>query len=282
MEWVFTFVSVAVVCMVALVAQIGDDAIKPIKKKKKPEEIRGEEEKNRIMREYSTPQKALQNAKLLMTICGDVTKGMEQGICLFLDKSGKVIVIDYKNGLWATTIRFDALEMDYDTYSLHPAKLVYTGATVGGIHTGGFHTEEAYYTQRHTKSGNGTVYCTVVGKKSPITFIVVHEPAFQEALYSYTRKSDDNETLRQYFGEGEYVIPLLDLSSKAKEISKLFMEGALAQNNSYAAAAAMSAASTSRFRSMKVCKSLAKSLNELMDKIEEYGAERVIEAYNKE
>lgn len=45
MEWVFTFVSVAVVCMVALVAQIGDDAIKPIKKKKKPEEIRGEEEK---------------------------------------------------------------------------------------------------------------------------------------------------------------------------------------------------------------------------------------------
>ncbi len=254
----------------------------PKRKAKEQEQLKAQRaEKERIDREYRTPRSGMQNGKLLMTFYSNVKEGMGKAVCLFLDKSG-IVVFDYASGKWARKIQFSALEMDNDTYSFHPAKLVYTGATVGGFHTGGFHTEEAYCTQGHRKSGNGVICCAVDGKERPILFIKVHEPAFQKALYSYTRKSDDNETLKQYFGKGEYVIPLLDLSSKAKETSKFFLEAALAQNNSYGAAAAMSRASTSRFRSMKVCESLAKSLNELMDKIEEYGAEKVIDAYNKE
>lgn len=39
-------------------------------------------------------------------------------------------------------LRLHPVREVYDTD--HPAELVYTGATVGGIHTGGFHVNEAY------------------------------------------------------------------------------------------------------------------------------------------
>lgn len=38
------------------------------------------------------------------------------------------------------------IRADYNlTYKYNPAKIVYTGATVGGVTTGGFHTEEEHY-----------------------------------------------------------------------------------------------------------------------------------------
>lgn len=38
-------------------------------------------------------------------------------------------------------------------YSYHAPKMVYTGATVGGVTTGGWHEEKAYYSQEVSDSG---------------------------------------------------------------------------------------------------------------------------------
>lgn len=50
-------------------------------------------------------------------------------------------------------------------YDYHPAKTVYTGATVGGVHTGGFHEEKAYVTEKINRTGNGIIYANLGGNK---------------------------------------------------------------------------------------------------------------------
>ena len=53
------------------------------------------------------------------------------------------------------------------TFNYEPEKIVYTGATVGGVHTGGFHKEGGYHTVSGTSTGmyqiwydNGVAYET--------------------------------------------------------------------------------------------------------------------------
>lgn len=253
------------------------------KREKEEEKIRRQEEKEkwqdikRIEKQYETLELAKKNGKLLMAFYGDVKEGMKGAVCLFLDKSG-IVVTDYANRMLAQKIRFSVVEMDNDTYSYHPAKLVYTGASAGGFHTGGFHTEGAYYTQGHRKSGRGAVCCTVAGKKRPIMFIEVNEPALKKALSGFTRGSGSHEALTKYFGKGKSVIPLLKLDSKERSF---FEEAALAQNNTYNAAMMMSLAQTSTFLTMEECQACVQVLNKLMEQIEENGAEKVIESYSK-
>ena len=43
------------------------------------------------------------------------------------------------------------------TGTYHPEKIVYTGATVGGVHTGGIHKEEAYVSTKSSANGNGYI-----------------------------------------------------------------------------------------------------------------------------
>lgn len=38
-------------------------------------------------------------------------------------------------------------------YTYHPSQTIYTGATSGSVHMGGFHTEEAYYSPQSQSSG---------------------------------------------------------------------------------------------------------------------------------
>lgn len=42
-------------------------------------------------------------------------------------------------------------------YSYHPEKTIFTAASVGGVTTGGFHTQQAYYTSHDKRSGKGEV-----------------------------------------------------------------------------------------------------------------------------
>jgi len=44
------------------------------------------------------------------------------------------------------------------TFNYEPEKMVYTGATVGGVHTGGFHKEGGYHTVSGTQTGKYQIY----------------------------------------------------------------------------------------------------------------------------
>lgn len=45
----------------------------------------------------------------------------------------------------------------YLSYTYNPSETVYTGVTVGNVHTGGFHRTEASYSERETSSGRGFI-----------------------------------------------------------------------------------------------------------------------------
>ena len=82
------------------------------------------------------------------------------------DKESEHVIIDAENETAMlkkrskTSASFFSYEpVRYMNYKNHDAKLVYTGATVGGIHTGGFHTTEAYTSESAgPSSGNVHVF----------------------------------------------------------------------------------------------------------------------------
>ena len=50
-------------------------------------------------------------------------------------------------------------------YNYHEGKVVYTGATVGGITTGGFHTEKPYMSEHRQYTGKGEIILSYSGKR---------------------------------------------------------------------------------------------------------------------
>ena len=50
-------------------------------------------------------------------------------------------------------------------YNYHEGKVVYTGATVGGITTGGFHTEKPYMSEHKQYTGKGEIVLSYNGKR---------------------------------------------------------------------------------------------------------------------
>ena len=85
---------------------------------------------------------------------------------LFLFKAdcGEDRILNFEvcdNGERGATIsqsgKFRVREAENYSGTYHPEKYVYTGATVGGIHTGGIHKEEAYVALKSSGNGKGIV-----------------------------------------------------------------------------------------------------------------------------
>jgi len=102
-------------------------------------------------------------------------------------------------------------EMVNYSMKYHPSEIVYTGATVGGVHTGGFHEAGNYY----SVNGSGTQKYQLVytgigvdqGDYCPVSVIKLDAPLIQEArknpAISRYLKSDgslvlSNETASKY------------------------------------------------------------------------------------
>ena len=62
---------------------------------------------------------------------------------LFYDKSADALVLRNRTATNKSVLSFEDVLDNIQRYK--PEELVYTGATVGGIHTGGFHKEGGYY-----------------------------------------------------------------------------------------------------------------------------------------
>jgi hypothetical protein len=93
---------------------------------------------------------------IVSTVCGVILAYMacKQSQINKMNKSKDIEIIDYRNGYITLNNRTNnngnVLEVVADReYNIkeHPAELVYTSATVGGITTGGFHVNEAYRTE---------------------------------------------------------------------------------------------------------------------------------------
>ena len=62
----------------------------------------------------------------------------------------------YKTGTYYN-ITVDVIASSLMSYKYHPGKIYYTGASVGGVSMGGFHTTEAHYTTSSQNTGNGSI-----------------------------------------------------------------------------------------------------------------------------
>ena len=113
-------------------------------------------------------------------------------------------------------------------YKDHAAKVVYTGATVGGVHMGGFHTENAYKTVSDVKkTGFYDVWVKendrgLASKKFCLQKIVLAN----EAL---VREAEADPLLAPYL-EGN-VLVLIGLDTYMTESEQMFYEAALRSNN---------------------------------------------------
>lgn len=199
----------------------------PLEKKLKEETtdiVRGEDQ---------TPEKVKQNGILLMVLYGDYPKSEGRKLHVYLDKYGRILLVDETDKLVSQLFRFYTTEIKYDVYRFHGARTTYTGATVGRVHTGGIHTERAHMTAHSCHSGNGPLCCTVAGKEYSIKFIVISDGFFLEQVKSLlknvgvhsnmmtfenataeVRKTGQHEMLRKLFGPNKNVISLVNWDGK--------------------------------------------------------------------
>ena len=108
---------------------------------------------------------------ILSTVCGLILAYMasKQSEINTMKETKDMEIIDYRDGYIALNKRTNnngnVLKVVADReYSMkdHPAELVYTSATVGGITTGGFHVNEAYRTES-IGGKTGTYYISLRG-----------------------------------------------------------------------------------------------------------------------
>lgn len=66
------------------------------------------------------------------------------------DKETNTLTLNARKQENANVIKIEEM-VDYNL-NYHPSKIVYTGATVGGVHTGGFHDAGNYYTMDGTST----------------------------------------------------------------------------------------------------------------------------------
>lgn len=110
----------------------------------------------------------------------------------------------------------------------HPAELVYTGATVGGVHMGGFHVEEAYTTSRNIGSDRYVIWFT----SGDDAFIVKKVVLFDEDLI---REAKSNSQLRQFLKGDTLVLRNNDSKCQMDNLEKGAVESAMRRGDTTAA-----------------------------------------------
>lgn len=120
------------------------------------------EEKRKQQLEEEEARKAV-NGNLLFTL--DTS---ESEIKVYRRPDESVYCEGPKTGGRIEKVKISTESGAYLSYDYHPSKTVYTGASSGGIHMGGTHTTEAYYSEKVTTSSNGDVVIQYGDKKETV------------------------------------------------------------------------------------------------------------------
>ena len=124
---------------------------------------RKKEEENRILQKQEADRKKAMKSELILTLTNKKTT-----IKVYLREDGSVYHIldggEILDGAPEISVRDSKVYMA--TY--HPSQAVYTGATVGGITTGGIHYTKPSYSEKTSTTGNGYVTAKAKGQEKPI------------------------------------------------------------------------------------------------------------------
>ncbi len=208
-----------------------------------------DENRQRYQNQYSSMKEAEKSAVFLMTLYG------EEGtfpLRIYREFSGDIVLVDVKNELaLKSPFFFEKQAVNSSYYTYHPSETVYTGATVGGIHTGGVHKTEAYYTQGARRSGNAKVYCYYAKDCSP--FFIERIKLNGELL----KKARQNDDICELLSSG-----YLYLIEKSDSKSQIYMNAALRTSDMYQAEALKSSAIASFYLREYICEKVIVWLTE--------------------
>jgi len=136
-----------------------------------------EQEQKRLHEEEEQRQEKIKKLKVdgekLFTIKRDLKVDGGPNVDVFRRPDGSIYCIEEGSEEKIERLRIDKTNSVFVNTKYHPSQTVYTGATVGGIHMGGFHTTEAYTTQTTTSTGNGTVFGTYGSKSIQIASVIL-------------------------------------------------------------------------------------------------------------
>jgi len=237
-------------------------------KQRAVEQKRVKEMKDLFQEKYIAQKQTSQHAKLLMTLYGKPSKQLEDCLQVFLDEKGDTVLVDYKYKIATSSFSFEAMKQDVDFYSYHPSKAVYTGASSGGIHAGGVHTESAYYTKSRIATEYGFVYNKAY--QDFVTMFIVIDKDFledikkNEILAPFIRKSQNSKRLKDDFGSGKDVLVLADFDSS---FSKELLDVAK-RSDSYSAMNAINLSNASLLFPLDICNKIADELNKTLENIQ--------------
>ena len=175
-------------------------------------------------------------------------------IQIYRDKAGQIVLVDHKNRIASTSsFYFDSVALNNNSYKYHPEETVYTGVTVGNVHTGGTHTKSAHYTQSQYFSGNARI-SLIYAKNLP--WFLVTCVQFNDAL---GEKAKTEYTIKDYLGEDG----LLKLFKNPSQLSSLVYMNALQSGNVYRAMESQSQLASDTGIPIEKCKTIAKWLTNI-------------------
>lgn len=208
---------------------------------------------------YEPEALAKSNEILIMTVWNKLPSGGEK-LQFYYDGNNNYTLVDRtRKCAYRDAFRFKVMDMKNDTYVYHPEQLVYTGATVGNIHTGGFHTEKAYYSQRSYASGRGVIYCDY---NENLPYFLAARIKLNDELLQKAKADPEIAPLFSKAG----VLVCKDPKGRAPSGLEVEAVKRIAAEDIYRGASVQSYLTNSQFLPMDTCKVVARFLNRAINK----------------
>ncbi len=215
-----------------------------------------------LYQQFQTDNQVQKESTWLMTIY-DHMKGPESSntLDIFRDINNKIILVNHKDKVASiNNFNFHITKMENDNYTYHQGKITYTGASVGGIHTGGFHTTPAGYTHSTSYSGTGIIGLDYAKNMPyfPVFFIKLNDNLLAKArntqnITKYLTVRRDETYLKLFAGRSSTSDAYMDATK------------ATISSNRYMAMAAHSRAVSSIFLPLNQCEEIKNWLSKLID-----------------
>ena len=131
------------------------------------------EERNRIEKEKADALAAKQavQGKLFLSVTGS---GNNSNVTVHRRPDGSVYSV-FNNQKIEGIPSFSAERGGVLTYTYHPSKTIFTGASSGGIAMGGFHQTEAYTTESSAQTGKGSVVMQMGDQRITVDLVTIDD-----------------------------------------------------------------------------------------------------------
>lgn len=151
-------------------------------------------------------------------------KEMQERQYIVFDKESKSATLLQRNAI--SSASFYIQPIDKVHYDFKPSELVYTGATVGGVTTGGFHTTEAHYREKSDGASGKALLLAKLRNGETVTIKKIH--LSDEKL----KEAAANDPRIKRFLKGNALV--LEYSGKETELTKdesFLLKKAISTNN---------------------------------------------------